>query len=196
GTELFAPGAPSFFFTSAGNRIYASNGSIWSSDGTPNGSSTLTLSDGSPLLNASGVRGVANRIFFFRPMTSSAGALWVSDGTAVGTSMVKQLYAGSLNSNVTEMLAVNDVFYFIERSNTSIELWRSDGSAAGTFALTAVSSSLSDHLLTRVGNTLFFYGTNGLWKSDGTVAGTVLVKSLPNLHNFVDLNGLLAFFSG
>src|SRR5207237_5275536 len=73
GTGLVARGMPSGTYATAGNRLYAGDGSIWVTDGTPQGSGLLTSSSGAAILNATRITAVGDRIFVFN------GGLWVSD---------------------------------------------------------------------------------------------------------------------
>lgn len=169
--------------------------SVWISDGTPEGTFSLTESwpDFSLETEAHEVISVVDdRIHFVAEGTfPEPNVLGISDGTARGT--------GSLGVAADGLLGVAGGLQFSLVDN---EIWRSDGTVAGTVFLKWVGSSVAPR-----GEALglFFYSANHmselvLWRSDGTPSGTfpLLDTSLsgvgPNPESgFAELNGMVYF---
>jgi ELWxxDGT repeat protein len=150
-------------------------GSLWRTDGTPQG--TVKVADGLGL--ASGLRSIGARLYFrSNAPNAAAPQLWTSDGTAAGTLPLKEI-AASLSSGPSQPAAIGDEVFF----NTNQGLWKTDGTPAGTVPVVASDGTplpsgeqmtvFDGHVyLDTAGSTP---GTLGLWKTDGTPAGTELV---------------------
>jgi ELWxxDGT repeat protein len=157
--------------------------SLWTSDGTPEG--TVQAIEIPEVLGlSSGLRAMGNEAYF-TSSSSSGYALWRTDGTAAGTRKIAADVA--IDSRAVRLgSAVLFTAYstFPNGSFGGLGLWRTDGTAAGTFLL--------KELLNRLGATpydivafqgkIYFFVPDGsfwsLWRSDGTTAGTVPVVQL------------------
>ncbi len=176
--------------------MYDDKGSLWKTDGTPEGTSKYTnkvvLDSNKEMLQTA----FNNKIYFVGTTAANGSELWVTDGTDAGTAMVKDINPGVTGSTPSNFVLFNNVIYFFATTATyGRELWRSDGTNAGTFMVKDINptgdcSIFSDPALFGPGvgffannNILFFTaddGTHGteLWKTDGTEAGTVMVKDI------------------
>ncbi|MEM8931408.1 MAG: hypothetical protein AAGE94_09545 [Acidobacteriota bacterium] len=110
---------------------------IWTSDGTPDGTSVfIDLVPGSePGVPSTGPVAVTESRFFFQAYQPGSGReLWVSDGTVEGTRMVRDIVPGILSSQPTQITAVpgDEVVFTAWSADLGWELWRSDGTALGT----------------------------------------------------------------
>jgi ELWxxDGT repeat protein len=152
-------------FTALAGRVYFLSGSsIWTSDGTPEGT-YLVASLGDVNVYAT-------------TMVTAAGFLWVngtklwkSDGTPDGTAAVSAVTGGA--SNLTP--AGRNLFF-----TSGGQLWVSDGTDAGTRALGAISLYGT---MAAIGDGVVFGASdssNGteLWGSDGTPAGTHILRDI------------------
>ena len=181
GTSKLENIAPSLLRPLASRLVFSNLGSLWSTDGTPEGAQTLpgfTLE----------LTTLGNAVYFANSGAGQGTELWKTDGTPAGTGLVADLVPGSAPSRPSLLTAVGGKLFF-QASNEAVsgaELWVSDGTAAGSVQVADLvpgTGSSAPENLTAAGNLLFFTArTSGfgreLWKSDGTGAGTVLVKDI------------------
>jgi len=158
---------------------------LWVSDGTSEGTTTLTTS------SVDGIIAVEGTGVFF---TRSSSQLWITDGTEIGTVQITPDTTDSFGG-FSKMVSYVGKLYFITRTNTlsgglGYELWSSDGTNAGTNLFLDVYTGASSGLdrsysyLTVANNLLVFTGNDGttsssvmnIWVSDGTEIGTVKLQ--------------------
>jgi ELWxxDGT repeat protein len=184
---------------------------IWRIDHKPNGVSpsvAITLGKGDSTFFKPYELVAAGQFLFFTAYYAGWPHLWISDGTTAGTRVITQTASGEIPSDVSRLMPFDETVYFWAWSAQfqTQSLWVSDGTAAGTIRL-FTSKSKDRELTKRVGNTVYFFGDDGvhgleLMKTDGTVAGTALVKDgYPNNTNvnFTSLTSLgngLVFYIG
>ncbi|MDO7877148.1 hypothetical protein Q5H93_20550 [Hymenobacter sp. ASUV-10] len=180
-------------------RVYYSTGSeVWSTDGTPAGTSvfsavpqvSLTLF-WHPLIVFNG------RLYFSYNDPTVGEELWSTDGTTAGTRLVKDIYPGGAlysrndGSPVDPVIAGNRLFFKAMDSGTpssgNKELWSTDGTTAGTVKLTNANSPRvhlnADDTEVLNGKLIFRIEQSNndaeVWASDGTPAGTVKLTTTP-----------------
>ncbi len=185
--------------------FFASNDSLYKSDGTPEGTVLVKSFINSPYGSTYYNLTVVNNTLFFTAADATHGReLWKSDGTPEGTVMLKDIYPGVNGSWPGSFTVVNNTLFFIADDGThGRELWKSDGTPEGTVMLKDISPGVNGSepfpsYFTVFNNTLFFSaddGTHGdeLWKSDGTPEGTVLVKDINPLSAGSNPNNLFAY---
>lgn len=203
------PGDARWHRAAIGKTLYFTSGrEFWKSNGTPEGT-VLVKGDFPPEAVPRGLTSYRDRVFFFPNdyPYEEEGVLWSTDGTAAGTKPF-----GADWTKVNGIGVAGETLYFVQYKMPSgewtgwwnWELWGGDGTAAGTSLLTEVVDSgplWSPHLLTAVGDELFFVADYHIWQSDGTPAGTHMVIDLAG-NNFSfpewlsDFNGRLVFSSG
>lgn len=172
-----------------GLAIFASGSSLWSSDGTAQGTVPLLTEES---LNAAPV--VSGSVAFFATTQGTTSVLWKTDGTPAGTVQVAPLGSNShvVNSSATSPGSVSFIVY--DSSTGTSTPWVSDGTAAGTHA----------GMPTAPGPVRYYAYDDGghgleLWKTDSTTAGTTLVKDInpgsggSNPQSFVTYNGRVYF---
>ncbi len=137
----------SFYFTSQ---------EIWSSDGTPQGTSlvktfgpVLTLPiDEPPFFFTSN----GGDVFFLRGST-----LWKTDGTPNGTvSVYTNLHISPGGSTAAGLTDVDGTWYFDAQSLNLHGLWKSDGTTAGTVLAQPIEAGYNAFDITNVDGTIFF----------------------------------------
>jgi ELWxxDGT repeat protein len=152
------------FFTD----VFPNVSALWSSDGTPEGTSAIKPALGEHFLYGSPTAVMGGR-FYFVTSTDNGGVnvtkLWKSDGTFEGTVVVKQLPAAP-----AQMLAIGNRLFLVVQN----KLWVSDGTDTGT-QQTALTQTVINPM--RVGERLVFTvtppdGFVQLWVTDGTAEGT------------------------
>jgi ELWxxDGT repeat protein len=184
-STLLAEGLPEdlVLLEHKGKVWYSQEGEVWTTDGTPAGTSRLTGAGGNPLLARH-----YSSTFPVQPWALSDGQLvyllawdpgfnsasvWRSDGTPAGTFPVVE--------------NVHDSAFAIARAGSTTlirlgrELWRTDGTVAGTARLQRPNGGpLLDFpfSLTAHGGAFYLYADHGstrtsLWRTDGTADGTV-----------------------
>lgn len=145
----------------------SSSGPIYTTDGTPGGTSRLGT------LVVQGLGSLGNGLGVFTGDTTSAAGgapLYVSDGTAAGTTMVGVFQNFGIISSYTLLSPGLAVF-----ANVS-NLWVTDGTSAGTVLIKARFADTSGaNGLAPLGNgKAVFYGPDRtFWVTDGTAGGTV-----------------------
>ncbi|MEM7307766.1 MAG: hypothetical protein AAF682_13890 [Planctomycetota bacterium] len=161
---------------------------LWSSDGTPAGTSLLVDMTPGPIgTSISALVPGETQALVFTP--SAPTALWRTDGTPAGTTPVLTGLPGPIDS--ASFAASGDTFYFsLTDAATGKEPWISDGTPAGTQRLIDLvpgqpgSGAAS---FTPAGDRVFFTAWSSadsklpgqLWMTDGTAAGTTLAADLP-----------------
>ena len=179
----FLPLGDRLIFSTAGSTFGASEGILWSTDGTREGtrvvSSTMCPSPCfgmKPVASLGDVAVLKSRPFY-----------WRTDGTPAGTFPLPGLVP---NSYFEEDLLITDpstgsrILYFANEGPEGIELWRTDGTQAGTRIVKDLNPGEFDsfpHTFTAWEGRLCFvaYGKDelgnteyGLWCTDGTAEGT------------------------
>jgi ELWxxDGT repeat protein len=152
-------------FWTAGDAGSFDFGTLWRTDGTPEGTFALTGKASPPVALGSAV---------FFPRRSARGVeLWRSHGLPGGTRRFTERHLDLDHQNALGLRG-RDVFFTGPDDDGVDQLWASDGSAAGTHQLTGVvrSNHVDIASLTSAGSQLFFTAAGQTWRSDGTVAGT------------------------
>ncbi len=155
---------------------------LWSTDGTPTGTSPAP--------------GFPNGTTF-EPELAHGGVMWgtgtdathgrepwTSDGTEAGTRLVADVATGAMDSDSFGFTPLGSrVFFRARTAAAGREPWITDGTPAGTFQLANVSPGTGDAagwLQESLGDRVVFLAGNPTtgpepWVTDGTVAGTRLL---------------------
>jgi ELWxxDGT repeat protein len=167
--------------------VYASNGSLYITNGTTAGTTLLKAATSSfaagqsfGLLNATTVLFGASS-----NGTGSTGAgyqLWMTDGTAAGTQPVATLPTSTAAGAVAQNEAIFNIVTFgnaavftLSDGSGNSALYVTNGSSA-TFALPDSNQAFASPLAI-IGSKLLFTSSSGLVVTDGTVAGTTIIKA-------------------
>jgi len=166
---------------------------LWSTDGTPKGTSLLRdVCPGTCNGAASDLAVTGGRAFFTGYDGTHTFEPWVTDGTAAGTRLIVDLCPGLCQSYPAKWNAgAGKAFFVRTEENGKFHLWRTDGTASGTVRLTSFSS----------GGVYLPPGFQGVflrgaflfdavdrdhgqepWTSDGTPQGTRLVADVNTLN--------------
>jgi ELWxxDGT repeat protein len=160
------------------------SGGLWTSDGTPDGTTFLKKLNFDPVFSAAALNG---NLVFAADDGLSGTELWTSDGTPAGTTQILDVNPGIESSNPQSFAMMNGALYFQADDGASgQELWKTDGTPGGTILVKDIHAGALGSIpaeLTDVNGTLFFRAADGttggeLWRSDGTEAGTALVKDV------------------
>ena len=191
------------YFTTIGNKSFfaarsADNYGIYSTDGTPGGTSLVKAVGNYPI---STLFNFNNNLLFWGGNSFTGYELWKSDGTNSGTIQVKELKTGSQSGGPSDFIMFNNNAYFSANGDdVGLELYKTDGTPGGTEIVLDIvpgsqSSYPSDFKL--FNGALYFqggaYSDKKLYKSDGTAAGTALVKEIRIEDKMVEHNGTLIF---
>lgn len=159
---------------------YSSNGTIWSSDGTPEGTSAWRGLSGSGLRFAQSGMQVLNGSLIFAAYSAASDRhyLMKSDGTAAAAVKLAEVRA-ELQFGATGV--VGDNLRFFAHAEGGAQLWETDGTAEGTKPISNQVVGFAQETAV-LGQQLFFTfdaanSTREMWVSDGTDAGTHLVNS-------------------
>ena len=178
--------------------VYRSAGyfNLYKTDGTPNGTSQVSINRTYNSINYNGV------LYFNSAYTQNTPAgLWKTDGTT--TTLVKEF----LSPDITEAnfgIANNTLLFFANDLTNGSELWKSDGTTAGTTLVKDISpgsggSVVLGNNVISINGIYYFVATNGsipkLWRSDATTAGTTMVGSNNGATNFQNVNNKLYFYA-
>lgn len=120
------------------SQVFGSGAALWSTDGTPGGTSQLTDPDTDRIEVSSPVYELGGRALFFHYTSydNYTAQLWTSDGTAAGTHRVSDtLYTESPRGPEAAVADGHLVFRGSEAHPNAPALWSSDGTAAGTVRL-------------------------------------------------------------
>lgn len=161
-----------------GDRVlYATTGTLWSTDGTAGGSLRLagSLFDGATL---------AGGALFFTAFDGTGPELWRSDGTPAGTRPFTDPAAQAENFVIGTVLGGE--LLFAADGPYGRELWKSNGAPGGTQLVTDIARtefSANPASLQGFGGQLLFSAFDGssrqLWQSVGIAAGTSALTSVP-----------------
>ncbi|GAB5405783.1 MAG: hypothetical protein Aurels2KO_40140 [Aureliella sp.] len=205
GTDRLLDSNPTALATVSGKWFFTADDGmhgdeLWATDGTPGG--TALVKDINAFEDAgSSIQfiGVLNGQLYFSaydgPLAGHGAELWKSDGTHGGTSLVRDLTDGSKSTfrprTTIQSAVLDDRLFFVSTENLSSgigDVWMTDGSDHGTMPLTdpAVQRASPNRAgLTRVGDALYFFGTQSdrwfLFESDGTPGGTKAVMPISPL---------------
>jgi len=191
-----------------------SNGEIWKTDGTTDGTEKVTDFLNSNIYNLT----LVGANFYFLIQNDYSLQVWLSDGTSAGTRMVKEnlpiwnapSFQGKCNNTF--------IFTFQPYGSNDSRVWRSDGTSDGTYPITEEidgngaglggSSDLTQYIeyndelyfVIRSGRIFGYSKSVGIMKTDGTLENTVPIKALHagslRLIDFADVicaNGKLYF---
>jgi ELWxxDGT repeat protein len=215
-TSFFGPRE----LTLVGGRLFfASVNQLWTSDGTPEGTTLIKEFRFTPphLFTALG-----SKVLFLAPAAAPATGeeLWVTDGTAAGTQALTSFEAEKPFQQTHFLKTLGDKAYFVADDVThGAELWASNGTAAGTARITDFGfnnpfgweesfpqdAGLFSWELEKLGNRLVFWATDGLtdykpWSILGTPESTAPIcsdcGSGSSEGRFLVLNGKLIFRGG
>ncbi|MEQ1632734.1 MAG: hypothetical protein ABL997_10205, partial [Planctomycetota bacterium] len=186
-----------------GNRLSFVTGSgtnsmqVWSSDGTPGGTTNILILQGGPA-RALEVASDANNAWlvcsFSVPLFPFPFPQNLQQILRIGNTGAQTSVHTVLANSPASAPAIRELTPFLGEcwfaSDASGELWRTNGSAQATeFAdLRQGLRGSSPHGLTAAGSLLYFVaddGTTGteLWRTDGTLAGTFALDATPGSGN-------------
>ena len=168
----------------------ANAGQLWSTDGSPSGTTRLTPLGLPPLPIDPTQLTQAGPFLFF--VDQATGDLWVTNGQRSGT---RDLTGGS-GITASDLTSIGQTLYFVDSSTGT--LWTSNGHFSGTESVSSASGIFAEDL-SAVGGTLFFVdgNTGDLWTlpSNGTATdignfGTIgNLTAVGNDLYFVDSTG-------
>ncbi|MCW1884693.1 hypothetical protein OKA04_08125 [Luteolibacter flavescens] len=164
--------------TSTGN-------SIWSSDGTPEGTIELNAPEegsGRRFQLPSEITAIGETAYF--SVNDRPSELWRSDGTVAGTHPIHSFVGPSQDHvDVLEITTWGSHLYLITRTNRRSSLWKSDGTEGGTVQIPRDTHSDSwamlENLKVAAEDKFFFIGlpeegAEKTWRyGDGTLDGSV-----------------------
>ncbi|MHB1557885.1 MAG: ELWxxDGT repeat protein, partial [Isosphaeraceae bacterium] len=205
-SDLTIAGGKLFFLAGNATDPTAAPG-LWTSDGTPGGTSEMFAFPTIPAVPPSStgsaptlrnLTAVGSELYLSATYSDYNGAtavtdaqLWTSNGTAAGTFQVP-VSNGSAFTNLSGILALAGrvLFKGVDTSGAT-ELWTSNGTAAGTSELKVIaptstygSSGYGYTSASVVDNGIIYFpandGTHGneLWQSNGTTAGTFMTADI------------------
>jgi uncharacterized repeat protein (TIGR01451 family) len=186
----------------------ASDGSLWSTNGTEAGTQYLLSSDQSDPYPLRAITRHGDLVYFFYNEESAGNELWKSDGTKEGTSIAYESKPGigtifDYRAPGYDLRSNGEFLFFTgwDEQHGS-EPWVSDGTQEGTKLLMDFypgdrPSYISPFVSFK---DKIFFSFGGLWMSDGTEEGTVKIKEgvSPRLSPRTVLvdNGQLLFSDG
>jgi ELWxxDGT repeat protein len=195
-----APGSPSGGPTlnvpaGATNLLAAQDGSLWTTDGTPAGTSPLVPP--STVLGSNLFAAPALGAAFFSGTDSTSTSLWKTDGTPAGTVPLS-------GPNPSGFTPFGSILLFLADGGSGEGLWRTDGTAANTYPLTGGAVTAAQGPVPLGSVALFAANVPGagqeLLRTDGTTSGgTTLLKDLragaasSDPQQLVRLGGVVVF---
>ena len=181
-----------------------SNGEIWKTDGTNEGTEKVTTFLNSYISKLT----LIDDNFYFLIKNNYSLQVWISDGTEIGTKIVKENLP--IWNTPTFQGKCNNVFIFTFQpyGTNDSRVWRSDGTSDGTYPITEEldgngagpggTSALTQYI--EFNNELYFVSRYYLHKTDGTLENTVNIATLnaasTRLIDYADViktNGKLYF---
>ena len=190
--EMQDAGDGRFFYTTFNhdsvNGGLDSTWSLWVSDGTTSGTtSLLTLRGGRDLVVHNGVAYVTGND------NAYGRSIWKSDGTTAGTQEIVQLSSQSALDYLHTKTFVGDQLFFtlLSTANNNLSLWSTMGDQASTVELTTLTILevlQGPQSQVAFDGELYFVKDGQLWKSNGTPQGTVIAAAPPGTM----LNGIFA----
>lgn len=166
---------------------FLTNGRLYRSDGTADGTFELCFCLARHLVNLNG-------LVLFQGYDQWAGyELFRSDGTVAGTGLVADVESPA-SSAPTKLTRVGDVVYFISNNPNIPKLWRTDGTAQGTTLVKTFTAAEGTPLnLIAVGGALFVEttATNGvatLWAIPTLGAPPQALRSFVDAWGYVTGN--------
>lgn len=190
GTQLLVETGPGTAGNGAGNFFRFGNttrffalGGIWSTDGTPTGTTLDILLESYRF----GVAVVGNAFYFFGYDSVHGMEPWKSDGTAAGTSMIKEIRSGVASYSISIAPTTSGaVFFADDGTGGGGRLWTTDGTAANTVPLDAFpatgTTNFTAVLYPTTSGVFFDDGDGGwkVWRTNGTQAGTYIATTTVN----------------
>jgi len=172
----------------------SSNGELWRSDGTPDGTARIDGATPGFTFSAYGqLTAVGNSVFFSAYDDFDGWGLWSADGTAAGTVRVHGLPSPMEGVSASG----GGLLLFVVPTSgdrTAFQVWRSDGTAAGTFPVRDFVGESAGVCpmscppygptsLTQAGDRVVFAGNDGVhgrevWSTDGTQGGTIAIGAI------------------
>ncbi len=151
------------------------NYALWSTDGTPEGTSKVY---GHPDWYGNYIPGqltvVGDKLFFVAGDQVHQVEVWVSDGTASGTHLLKDIYPGRKDGffdyprGLTKVGA--SLYFAANDGRTGSELWKSDGTADGTVLVKDIvpgsDGSQPDEFVVTPSHLFFRVNSMELWAID------------------------------
>ncbi len=176
--DLTAFGGALYFGAGSPFRIGPSG--LWRSDGTPNGTRSVSQT----LPSAGGLSASPQRLFFVAATMFSADACWLDRDQQVGCAGKGFRLEGG------PFAVAGDRFFFVAAptfDSADFELWTSDGTADGTHVVRDIlpgDRGAGALYVAALHSTLYFVASDGtpggrLWSSDGSEAGTHPLSAAP-----------------
>ncbi len=156
---------------------------LWSSDGTPEGTTLLVRSEG---FVEFAVVFPGQRLAYLIEQRSDSRRYWATDGTAAGTYPLTadflQAPPPTWQGQFLRVAGTDRIFFSAGTPQRGTELWTSDSTAAGTRQIADLlpgAGGSEPHQLTSFRGKVFFAADDGrgisLWSTDGTTNGTRLI---------------------
>ncbi|MBN8233053.1 hypothetical protein JYK02_36620 [Corallococcus macrosporus] len=187
--DLVGGGAGQLYFTST-------KGTLWSTDGTPDGTRALRKFDAALAGAFDGdwneTVDLGGTLYFTLPQVIEPGppyrmetviALWRTDGTPGGTRQVNRKAPGVFEHEPLHLTPLNGHLLFVDERDRKT-LWSMDARTEEVRPLSDFPSGVYGPPLAVMGAQAFFVRTlsasqQELWKTDGTPEGTVRVMGTP-----------------
>ncbi|AGC43133.1 putative lipoprotein [Myxococcus stipitatus DSM 14675] len=197
GTDSLVSARGRLFF---GTNFLDGTSVLWSTDGTPQGTSEVKKFSPAPIgpPRMGGLVAAGSRVFFEFQDPATGNELWVSNGTEAGTRLVKDLSPGPESTWFHHITALDGLLVFVRTVSGSAphfplyEVWRSDGTSSGTFRVAVLPSGFQVRYVSlTVDHALHLFLSSGsqgteLWRTDGTSSGTFAVKKLDAANTSVN----------
>ncbi|HXE54212.1 MAG TPA: hypothetical protein VN541_14410, partial [Tepidisphaeraceae bacterium] len=173
----------------ADGRLFFTDGTLWTSDGTSAGTHLVTQinpatlsSNPAPTTDSIDINGIE---YFFVRNGNSGPELWKTDGTQ--STLIASIPGAGYD---TQMKDVNGLLYFVAPGTLNYDLWRSDGTPAGTRQVSDVRitngyGNANPGSLTVFNGNLYFFGrqpnssTIQIYRTDGVTGQTSAIEPVP-----------------